>query len=383
MATPNQKADARPISFVLHNMAAGTAPVEVGLVIRPEDLVRSDASRLTTTQTLGGAWTDNFGPGVPTLQISGHTGWGAGSRANGLEVFQRLHDTIFNQWHAFRAQALTSGRDPDLVKLIFLDKLDQFEWVVAPQSFVLRRNKSRPLLSQYQIGMTWLSNDVAATKKAMASSAKGGGGLLESLGLDSLLGSLKTITDSIQSGIMGFLGPIKDAVGGLVKLTANVLKTVTAVINTVKGAVDAVTSGLMSIAGNLARAAANVTQTIVSIMSLPQQIKAKFQRVGAAFNNAFCVIRNIFKSRKFIPNFDSLYGASNCSSTAGGRPISKFATENPFPVFYPLNKSGVNVSTGAQKSMANLANSDPVMRPMSLNQIRDDASAVVAGVVVA
>lgn len=157
MPTPDQKADVRPISFTLQNQGGG-GTISMDLVIRPEDLNRTEPSRLSTIQTLGGAWADNFGRGIGTVTIAGHTGWGQGGRPNGLGVFLALHDLVYTRWHAARAAAVDAGRDPDSVKLIFADALDEFVWVVAPQVFTLRRNKSRPLLSQYNIVLTWLAD---------------------------------------------------------------------------------------------------------------------------------------------------------------------------------------------------------------------------------
>lgn len=382
MATPNQKAEERPISFVLHNMVSGD-PVEVKLVIRPEDLTRTDTSRLTTTQTLGGAWADNFGPGIPTVQLAGHTGWGAGDRPDGLAEFQNLYETIFQAWHRERASVLKQGFDPSMVKLIFADKLDDFTWVVAPQNFVLKRNKSRPLLSQYQINLTWLSDGVSDVMDALQSlNPMNALDELEKDGLESLLSSIERIGDFMKAGVTKVLGPIKAAFDKVVALTAKVLQSVTRVINTVKGVVGAVTNGLLSIATSLTRAAANVTNMVMSIMSLPQQIKAQFQRVCAAFNNAFCVIRNIFRRRAFLSNYDDLYGASNCSSTAGGRPISKYATSNPFPVFFPTKTSGVSVTNTARASLTKLNNADPVFKPMNSAQLGSELNAVASGVAV-
>ena len=383
MATPNQKAEERPISFVLHNMVSGD-PVEVRLVIRPEDLTRTDASRLTTTQTLGGAWADNFGKGVPTVQIAGHTGWGAGDRPDGLAEFQRLYETIFVAWHRERDALLKRGLDPAMVKLIFADKLDDFTWVVAPQNFVLKRNRSRPLLSQYQINLTWLSDDVSDVMSAL--SASGAAGLLDELekgGLESLLSSIEKIGAFIESEVTSVLGPIRAAFDKVVALTAKVLQAVTRVVNTVKGVIGAVTNGLLGIATSLTRAAANVTNMVMSVMSLPQQIKAQFQRVASAFNNAFCVLRNVFRRRAFLSNYDDLYGASNCSSTAGGRPISRYATANPFPVYFPDKTSGVSVTSSAQASLVKLNNADPVLQPLTVRQLGSELSAVATGVAVA
>lgn len=380
MAPPRQKAEERPISFVFHNMATGSVPVEMRLVIRPEDLTRTDRSRLTTTQTLGGAWADNFGPGIPQVVLAGHTGWGQGGRPDGQAEFQRLHETVFRRWHEERAAALRDGLDPDQVKLIFSDALDDFTWVVAPQAFVLRRNKARPLLSQYQITMNWLSDDVAQTMGALQSQSLSA---LEELGLSSLEQSIREIeafAAGLRDEIGAVLGPIKKAFERFVQLTATVLSTVQRVVAAGMSVVSAVTGSLSSIAGNLARAGANITRTFQSIVSMPNQVRAQFARVGSAFNNAFCVLKNAFRRRATIGNYDDLYGASTCSSTAGGRPISRFATENPFPLLFPLEEAPVQLTAEAAESLTALQQADPVLAPPSAAELESSMAIITQGV---
>jgi len=377
MTTPQQKSSDRPISFILHNMAKGTEPVEMRLVIRPEDLTRTDQSRLTTTQTLGGAWGDNFGRGIPTVQLSGTTGWGSGGLPDGLVIFQALYEQIFMQWHAQREEALKIALDPDKVKLIFADYLDNFIYVVAPQNFVLRRNKSRPLLSQYQINLTWLSDDVAETMKAVAASSSSGAmSDIEKSALDSILSSIDDISSFISSNISSVLGTIKGVFDGLVAIAAKALNAVQRVLKAGMGIVNAVTSGLLGIASSLMRAAANVTSMIRSVMSFPQVVMAQFQRLTAAFENAFCVLTNVFTPRKFLPNYSGLYGSSNCSSTAGGSPISIYNTENPFPTLFPVKASAYSMSTPASASLGRLTTIDPVLNPMPITRLSGDMKAV-------
>src|SRR5258707_14379592 len=140
MAPRSQKADKRPISFLLSDGITGQK-IGISLAIRPEDLTRPEPSRMSATQTFGGAWVDNFGPGLGTLQISGHTGWreqpGIG---DGEAAFILLHDGVYTAWHAKRAAAVKAGQSPDLVQLIYADVLDDICCVVAPLSFTLKRN---------------------------------------------------------------------------------------------------------------------------------------------------------------------------------------------------------------------------------------------------
>jgi hypothetical protein len=332
MSTPNQKAEDRPISFVLHNTAKGTDPVELALVIRPEDLTRTEVSRMAVTQTLGGAYVDNFGEGVPTVQISGHTGWGAGNRPDGRQAFFELHDQIFKQWHQQRAEAVEANLDPDKVKLIFNDVLDSFTWVVAPQNFVLRRSRSRPLLSQYQISLSFVSYDVAETLSALdALKQKQLLNGSKKLGaLESLAASIKKITKSIADKITKVLGPIRSAVDKFTQLTTSVLH-----------AVNDIVLGVLSVPAALATQALLLAQSLTRgrVEHLPRGwrpsrrfrsiTKAYFMQVAGAFENAFCVLKNVLKPNLLLPNYDDLYGGSNCSSTSGGHALSPYDLDEP------------------------------------------------------
>lgn len=383
MAISTQKSDVRPISFVLHNQARGTPPAKVDLVIRPEDLTRTEPSRITTHQTLGGAWADNFGPGVPTVTISGTTGWGSGSRPDGMQQFILLHATVFREWHEQRADAVERGLDPDKVKLIFDDSLDAFTWVVTPQSFILKRNRSRPLLSQYQIALSYLSDDVAETLDALSELSILGGN--KDSALTSLEASIRTIeafSDEISGAIGTVLGPAQSEFAEFTKLTATVLSTTQRLIKSGMSVVDSAVVPLMNIAGNLSRAGANITRTYQSIVSIPDQINARFSRVAASFNNAACLFQNAFRKRKFLPNYDDLYGASTCSSTAGGKPVSAYTTENPFPSLLPLESQQIRSDTAATSALGRLAGMDPVLGA-GTSTMSSDMRAVNSGVVLA
>lgn len=379
MATSNQKADVCPISFVLHNQATGETPVTVTLAIRPEDLNRKEPSRLAITQTLGGAWADNFGPGVGSLTITGHTGWGQGGRPNGQEHFERARDLVYVQWHAQRERARLSGLDPDLVKLIFADGLNKFEWVVAPVRFELKRNRSRPLLAQYAIELDWLG-DLSPSDSASPLVLDGQQG---SLGMDSIGESIKVLGGFRTSGIGALLGDLRVPFEALVTLTGDVLQKVQGITNGVIAPISSASAQLIAIAGDLSMAGANATHTVQAVLVLPDRAKAHLSRVSSAYANAFCVIRNIFKTRQFLPDYDDLYGASLCSSTAGGRPISRYNTESPFPALFPAEAAAASRSSSASQSLARLRSLDPVLSPISASQLASDMAAISAGVVLA
>lgn len=386
MATPNLRAEVRPISFILHDTTTGELPTKLDLVIRPEDLSRPDVSRATVHHTLGGAWADSWGAGIPSVNISGTTGWGQGGRENGLEQFLLLHHTVFNQWHVKRESAISNGFNPDDVKLIFCDELDEFTWVVLPSSFVLRRNKSRPLLAQYSISLQFLDDGVkfaSAAESALLKDLLGaeGFGLFSKVkdSLQAALAKIKNFASKIKSAVGAVLGPIQKAVATFTALTATAVEFVQSAIGEGLGVVRSVTNPLVNIAGNLSRAAANVTNMISSGTSLPQMLKAEFQRVSSAFTNVFCLIKNALGGAGGMMDFSDLYGASTCSSTAGGRPLSPYdSAKNPFPALMPVNSSPATVSSSAAQAINRLASAD-VLSPPSMNALQADMQIAVNG----
>jgi hypothetical protein len=383
----SQTAKDRPIAFVLHD-TANNAPQEIHtLNIRPEDLTCNEPSRVSVQQTLGGAFLDAWGPGVASVNIAGHTGWGAGNTSyDGFEEFKKLHSKVFTQYHDLRAKVAAAGKDPNKVKLIFSDGLDDLTWEVAPQNFTLKRNKSRPLLSQYSIQMIKLAESVVE-KPAKAPGAGGGADFLSMLGLPSLgqsIDSINSFANNIRGAVAAALGPLKAGIDGLVKMTSSALAAV-------RGLVTAGINGLRSIAGpvldiaqGLCKVARNVMGIVSTIKGLPQAVKSLFMGVKSAFQNAFCLLRNAFKVGGFLPNYNSLYGASNCSSTSGGRPVAPYLNENVFTKLMPAAASPVSVTAAAQNSMNTLANADPLRmaddKAASLPTIGAHLSAIKDGV---
>lgn len=385
-----QKAEYRPISFVLDDQALGTGPRSVSLVIRPEDLTRNDPSRISVMQTLGGAWADSFGAGVPTITISGHTGWRRreSDMADGEERFQELFDQVFTSWHEQRDFAVLAGMDPGRVQLILADALDNFAVVVAPMSFTLRRSKSRPLLCQYQISLTVLQQNVdtefgfggelgyLTRKEASFADA----GVLEGLGLDSLTDAVNEITDFI-AGIKGFIDSnLVAPVRAFMLQTARLYGSVRNAITTASG----IAGSLINIAQLTALAGVNLFRTLAAVASIPGQVKAQLMQVAGAYSNIFCVLKNALRQQIYYQDYSTLYGSSNCSSTAGGRPISSIGGQNPFYQVVPTRNSlPVSVTNAAASGLRTIAGSDTVLAPLSQTALSNAVRDIAGGLAVA
>lgn len=355
------KADVRPIAFTLHDTTVEGPPVTLPLFVRPEDLSITWPSRLAITQTFGedGAWADSFGAGVNTITLAGTTGW-RGARTtggdDGYEHFVKVHKTVFTEWHRLRAKAAAAGNDPDKVLLILSDGLDNLNWIVAPQNFTLKRNKSRPLLAQYSITMHRLRGDASIKPNPPPSLDAKKSAAIDSL--DASLGALERFAKELKDMVASVLGPIKEAIGKFVKLTANIARAVIGAVKTIVGAVRGVVGELVGLAQNIMRAGMNIAHTIAAVTTLPQQIKAEFQRLGSAYTNMMCVLKNIFKKRTSLPAYD-IYGSGNCSSTAGGHGVSRYVSENTFAAVLKTDKSNVAVTSTGAAAINRGASMDP------------------------
>jgi hypothetical protein len=380
--TPNfsQKAERRPIAFALEN--AGSIEDTVYLTIRPEDLTYQEPSRTAVHQTLGRdvlGWIDEFGPGLPSITISGHTGWRTAPETgkDGRDRFEDLHYLVHTQYHNARQIAVNAGLDPSVVKLIFIDTLDQRNWWVTPNQFTLKRSKSRPLLYQYNINLQAVSTSLDVVPPLFPNLGSPSAGL-RSLG--DLASRLTSLSANIASGfglvdrLKALVAPVRGFLGNAVSL----FRAVTNVARSVKSLATSVAGVFIGVARDVAEVGRNVFQAINTIRGLPFDLKAAITAVGSAFNEAVCIFRNSLRPRQKYEDFTGLYGASTCSSTTFGRQASVFGNTNPFALM--AEKPPVQVTPEAIKGIQDLRQMDPVLRPMTPAEMAPRLSTIAAGV---
>lgn len=384
-APTDQRAGVRPLSFVLDD--GGFLGDPVLLPVRPEDLSRNEPSRVTVHQTLGRGpigWADDFGEGLPSVTISGHTGWrqSSGTGLDGVQSFLALNNLVVHELPAAKQAAINSGRDPSGVKLIFVDLLDHFTWsVVAPQ-FVLRRSKSRPLLFQYNITLQAIDTAIDSPFVSLPNL----GGILagqEALAravstVESFFASIETLAGKALSAINVALAPHAATVKEFVRKSNAVFAAANRAVDATSGVFTSTANVIVGIAGNLAKVGANVFNTFNKVANLPQQVKADLGRVAAAYNELMCVFANSLRSRGTYEEFSGLYGASNCSSTTGGKPASQYANQNVFALTNPPQNTAI-LNTQAAASVSTLARMDPVLAPMPPVELGRHLTNVVTG----
>lgn len=390
----SQKAGARPISFVLSDESAFPPSVTtLEMVIRPEELTRTDVSRITVQQTLGGAWADDFGPGLSTINISGHTGWRGGSfsSSDGMEEFSKLKNQVFTNWHKRRNAAKIAGVPPSSVTLLFSDALDSEVDIVIPMTFTLRRSKSRPLLMQFNISMISISSGIDATSEFSVDD-------LLSSSLVSMSMSIGDIETGIGDAVNFVQASIVTPVVAFMNLTASILHNVAYSLQTV----GTVGEDLMGIAIATSQSGFNMFSTLGALPGAAAAVVGSAMAVANAYSNVLCLLNNAINQKIIYQDYSAIYGSSNCSSTNGGSPVSPYANTNPFyamvgipeyaapptasantlptVVVSPVPDTTVTVSTLAQQSLSELNNTDPVLSPLSTTNIGIAAGNIASGV---
>lgn len=382
----DQRAPTKPISFVLDR--GGSLSTPVTLTIRPEDLTRNEPQRVSVHQTLGNGeaatgWVDYFGEGLGSVNINGHTGWGAGGRPDGATVFHELNDLVSHDYPAAKQAAVDSGMDPATVKLLFIDMLDDFAWSVVPTQFILRRSKSRPLLYQYNISLQAISNSVDDQFMSVPFFGSQASGLTALNGtiakLRGYVASIKSMVNSAVSYSNALLSPISSTVHEFSVLSSDIFATTHDAINSITGGSRSVTNQLIMISTDLSRVGANVFKTISAIENLPSSVKADLMAVASAYNETHCIFKNSLRPQKFYEDYTGLYGASNCSSTTGGNPASIYAQRNSFDLM-TQGSSPVGTNSSALSSINTIIRIDPVLAPMPLNELNRNLSNLNAGI---
>ena len=349
MAFPqSQKPLFCPVGFVLDDKTAGedSPPfLFAPLTIRPEHLTRPEQSRSNVAQTLGGAWVDNFGPGLATIQISGTTGWRGSWIRDGVSDFLYLYDVVYQQWHLRRNLAIQNGADPNDVRLIFIDGLDRDVSVVEPKAFRLARDRNRPLLMMYDIVMTVLSKGVPGDGFPLF---KTGIPFLDDA-LSAISDALATVQDAISTVQQWVDAYILAPVSAFMGLTGLIMGQVQQIIGTTK----MLTGSIFGAALGIAQGGMNLFRALGGLLTLPANVAGQIAGVASAYATMFCTLTRSLKNVSLLPNFADVYGASGCSSTTlGASPISPLRGTNPFDsilptssnesAFIPAANSGVN-----------------------------------------
>lgn len=346
----------RPISFVLSE--GGSVRGSVTLPIRPEDLNRIESSRVTVHQTLGRGpvgWVDNFGEGLPSVTISGNTGWrvAAGTGKDGFGSFEDLNKLVQRDYHAAKQDAIDAGQDPSRVQLLFVDALDNFAWSVVPTQFILRRSKSRPLLFQYQIALQAVSTDVAQPQRSAPAPVS------QLSAVSGLSGASSDVSQSFTN-----LRSVDISSSSFTEF----ISTSTSIFNLVqtRGVTESLSSGVVQLASDLARVGTSAFRSLASgagSAAGSMNRKAALIDVASAFSQAARWIGELTPQSTY-ENYSPLYAGTD---------------KNIATLMLP-SSTPADLSSDAVAAMAAVKHADPVLSPLSDAEIADHLAKIAKGV---
>lgn len=146
-------------TFVIIDTKAGELLKQHTLILNPQDFSQREPVRGQVVQTLGGAYVDDFGRGLPKVQISGNTGWrlkhmpdGAGL-LDGWQAFKALRSDIFRFYTDAKDEVRTFLHNPNYEMRWYNWGEDEY-YAIHPEDFQLQRSASNPLLYQYSFPFT-------------------------------------------------------------------------------------------------------------------------------------------------------------------------------------------------------------------------------------
>jgi hypothetical protein len=403
-APTNTTPGSRPISFTIDDLTApaaatpggiggaisligsalglsggATPPTSYSFGIPPESLTRTEINRVTVQNALGGAWVDDFGPGITQIQLSGTTGWRGFNGTDGLALFQNLHTLVMKTWNQKRQQAMSKGLDPSQVELIFADAIDGTVDVVIPTSFTLRRSKQSPLIARYDISLLVTGDNPPPAQPGFLQS------LMTALGLSSLYTAIAGIAAVVTAAVgvvSAVIGAVMGAINGFLSIVSQALTFVAAFTNSNPSMVATVIGYTTAIA----QAGTQVFATLGAMPGLDANDIGWCMSAYSALSDAFCVCSNVLaQSALTFPIYTGLYGASNCSSTVpGSSPQSQYTLNGTNP-FYDVAGSpppppAMNVSQAAAQALATLNQTDFVLSPLTPPQIAALLQTIAQGI---
>jgi hypothetical protein len=138
------------------------------LLINPEELGMDEPAKVTATQTLGGAYITDFGQGLPTVTLSGTTGYRKrvnteGAETDGFEEFVNFRKNVYRRF--------ITDPEPDST-LSWYNWEDDEYYDIQPTNFRLSRSKNQPLLYRYELKFTCIKKLMNASSRVSSNMAE-------------------------------------------------------------------------------------------------------------------------------------------------------------------------------------------------------------------
>lgn len=131
----------------------GKTKVRHTLLLNPQSFTQNEQARVNITQTLGGSYVMDCGAGLPTVTISGTTGFKLrynddGEQRDGYSEFMHFRNEVYRKF------IQTNNID---YTLFWYNWQDKEYWQIQPTAFRLQRSATESLLYRYELNFTCLA----------------------------------------------------------------------------------------------------------------------------------------------------------------------------------------------------------------------------------
>jgi hypothetical protein len=192
--------------------------------------------------------------------------------------------------------------------------------------------------------------------------------------LDGVLGNAEAWA---QAGARIF-GAVTSSIQRFGGMVAFLLREVATVAQQSRGVFSGAAAGLYTAALAITSAGRAAFAALAAEEGLSTEERYNFTRIASDLGDAECTIANGFNTGRYFASFDDLFGASNCSSTGGGRSWSTFAEQqtSPFAAMFPPAPSRIAITQSAAAAITSLQG-DPLLlagNPERVASLMDEAT---------
>lgn len=339
--------------YTTGTLSAFQADNEFVFPVNPEEFNIDRQERVQVVQTLGDPFVDDFGIGLSTLNIRGTTGWRTRPGAYGLDgkaTFDALNKKIIGRYHELRLEKQKAGLDPDLIKMVVVNTVDELVYRVVPVTFKLMRNRNRPLLYQLDLsfrivedlnnlGSSYLSrlNDPLGNKLDWQSTFVN---RIKNKIIPALMWVNEKIIQPAAAIYKDYLEPAVNATIGILSDTAEVL-------GVLKSGAGVVASTINSVAQVITRGVNNVQGLQHFINDLPLDIMVAIGHLESAWNEVTCYLSKGAKE-SWLPDFSPIHGVNDCASTYGVKD-GRLATTGAYAIEWITDLKEASLNSGSSK----------------------------------
>jgi hypothetical protein len=186
---------------------------------------------------------------------------------------------------------------------------------------------------------------------------------------------------STLSGMGRYLGPLAGAGSEFLTKSKSLLDTVRTSVQSVTGTIDDTLRPVFDLTRDIQQAGRNIFHATDVIAGVPNHVVNEINAIAGNLHGAYCNIVNGFDRIESIFDLDPLFGASNCSSTGGGRPISPWENANPFESLSPSVPPAPQ-TTASRDAMRWAQSLDPVASPQTAAHAADRLNRINEGLLV-